>query len=86
MEKFLIPPSKETLSENPKDQTSMGRTSLQVLDPIVCLKDNQILDILVKPKQNSSKIINNKKADKTLKKRTIDKTQARKQKIDPLKH
>ena len=33
LEESLIPPSKETLSENPKDQTSMGRTSPQVPDP-----------------------------------------------------
>ena len=33
LEESLILPSKETLSNNPKDQTSMGRTSPQVPDP-----------------------------------------------------
>ena len=33
LEESLIPPSKETISENPKDQTSMGRTSPQEPDP-----------------------------------------------------
>ena len=35
LEESLIPPSKETLSKNPKNQTSMGRTSPQVPDPYV---------------------------------------------------
>ena len=56
----------------------MGRTSPHVPHPIGRLKDNQILDISAKPKQNSSSSINNQKTDITLKKRTIGKTQANK--------
>ena len=33
LEESPIPPSKETLSENPKDQISMGKISPQVSDP-----------------------------------------------------
>ena len=74
----LIPPSKETLSENPKDQTIMGRTSPQVPDQNVLLKDNQILHISVKSEQNSSSSSNNQKTDISSTKCTIDKSQANK--------
>ena len=43
LEESPIPPSKETLSENPKDQISMGKTSLQVSDPNESLNENQAL-------------------------------------------
>ena len=74
----LILPSKETLSENPKDQTIMGRTSPQVPDQNVLLKDNQILHISVKSEQNSSSSSNNQKTDISSTKCTIDKSQANK--------
>ena len=74
----LIPPSKETLPENPKDQTIMGRTSPQVPDQNVLLKDNQILHISVKSEQNSSSSSNNQKTDISSTKCTIDKSQANK--------
>ena len=74
----LIPPSKETLSENPKDQTIMGRTSPQVPDQNVLLKDYQILHISVKSEQNSSSSSNNQKTDISSTKCTIDKSQANK--------
>ena len=81
----LIPPSKETLSENPKDQTIMGRTSPQVPDQNVLLKDNQILHISVKSEQNSSSSSNNQKTDISSTKCTIDKSQANKTENGSLK-
>ena len=71
LEESPIAPSKETLSENPKDQISMGKTSPQVSDPNEPLNENLVLV--------------NQKTDMSSRKNTIDKSQATRLKNRPLR-
>ena len=71
LEESPIPTSKENVSENPKDQISMGKTSSQVSDPNEPLNENQVLV--------------NQKTDISSRKHTTDKSQATRLKNRPLR-
>ena len=87
LEESPVLPSKETSSENLKDQLNLEKTSPQELDLNAPLKDNQkpVITVKEKPEQKSSNNTHEQKTYISTKKHFTSEKQANKKEKRPLK-